>query len=64
MIVDRPTAASIFGVTTDTVRSWARAGMPTIPPSNPKGKPEERRVMVNTVEAHRWLLQRALASYW
>jgi len=64
MIVDRPTAARIFGVSPDTVRTWMKAGCPSLDPVDPKGSPDERRRKFDTVKVHAWLVQRAIAGYW
>ena len=64
MIADRSTVAQIFGVSIDTVRRWVTDGCPAQPPRNPRGTPEERKVTLNTVDVHRWLVQRALRNHW
>lgn len=63
MIVDRTTAADVFGVSPETIRVWQKAGAPFLPPQNPRGTPDERKVTYQTERLHNWLVQRALRSW-
>ncbi len=64
MIVDRPTLAKIFSVSPDTVRTWMKAGCPSLEPEDPSGSPEQRKRKFHTTQVHNWLVQRALRGYW